>query len=325
MAFYFMLDFLRSMHYQMPASFLPDDLSIPLSTGLPFRRTYHNLILGTDDSLPTDLSNNDLLLLLLGIVSDVLALQHMLGPTFSCPSNHPGLCHLASMDVEPEDIGSSMLHDETPGLSDGFESFMGHARETYDPASQYTNPFLPFTALEEYRRMSRILMVGLGRWRHMFLLNETSPQREEKADYSVMALFHLGRLLLSAGPDLLAFSAAVGYGDEGISDADVPPKPHISKAVLKISWAILEAIEAQHRASQTTGLTPLWNPIAAFYAALVAWASIDGKENWMDRVELSQTRRMFRLLRLELEDMVWPCAAAMSSILRDLELRSEAV
>lgn len=323
MSFYFMLDFLRSLHYQVPASFYADDLFIPLSTGVSFRQAYRGLVLGTNN-LPTGLISHDLLLLLLGILSDIVALQNTLGPALTRFGHHPGLQHLTCVDME---LFGHDVPRETPRVSSPCEALLGDANEEYDPAAQYVNHFLPSTALDEYRRMSHSLMGGLVRWSHLFALHEESSQHVENSDNSLMTLFHLGRLLLSAGPDLFTFSALAGYGGAGSFGAPAPmdsrATPRITGATLKISWAILESIESQRDKSETPSLTPLWNPVATFYAALVAWASMHGQQSLTKRTELSQARRLLRLLRLELDDMVWPCSAVMSSILRDLEVRTE--
>lgn len=314
-AFYFLSDILRSLNYGMPSSFRAFDLSIPLASGTSFRTAYESLVIDLKPCGALD-DPDDSLLMLLGILSEILTLHYWLGPISLCSENSE----------------APFQSDRSPSASyDAPNIYPDLALDTQARVHRTTcNPFLHATGPAEHLRISTSLRTSLVLWEGICLIKDKRnlhQRNEHEPTEGLVPLYLFCHLLLSGGPAILLLPRMLGYSPDAQFKAPersvLSGLPRLSKKTIDIAWQTLDALEDERRSftdqqSTTFRMTPLWNPIITFYAAIVIWTSLHVPDSLNNDHGPAHTRRMLRLFEIELKDMQWSSAQTMSGILNKL-------
>lgn len=273
--------------------------------------------------LPSGLSSDDYLLLLVALLSDIISLVHSVGPL-----------------LEPE---ASPRDQALPGRTQHASANHGISND-HDRHPPYSNPLLPFCATSEFKLMRRRFRRGLKVWCASVGLFE---DRKPAVDSTVIPLMYFCHMMLECGPEVGVLPALAGYKPESHQPSNAQPDGqasrtsievtlHFSDAALSDAWQVLETIEAQDHygddPSRGTGIapapsrppiTPIWYPLVVFYAALVVWARMkEDRENKRGTGGVLLARKkLLGTFQTELEQMKprWGCTKRMIDCIKALK------
>ncbi|KAL1889730.1 hypothetical protein Sste5346_008716 [Sporothrix stenoceras] len=341
--FYFLVDTLRAVHLQTLPALVPSQTSFPLSTGHSFQDLYTTLVVD-HAPLPTGLTSDGHLVLLLALVSDVVSLAHMAGAYLPHDIAYQGAC-------STERPLFDKLHPTVRerGIT---EADIQRSR----PGAGYVNPFLPSTATSEYLVVRRRLYSALDAFcRSVGLASGTAapttaspaamPIPDQLPDHvlapsfdpTIVPLVQFCRMALEAGPTAHLLPALAGYTPQDPA-ADVPSPAaslvdwhavglRFTNVTVSSAWQVLETVDGSHRhghAAEEPGLiTPIWYPILVFQAALVLWGqTMEAKDSARvaGGVVLAK-KKVLGAFQLELEQMTpaWGCTKRMIDTIKALK------
>ncbi|KAL2826248.1 hypothetical protein BDW59DRAFT_161085 [Aspergillus cavernicola] len=297
----FLIDTLRSIMLDIPASLHSADLTIHLSTDQTFHEVYNTQLI-SNRTLPSTLNQEDHLLIILALLSDIIHLHHWLGPL---------------VDVNIRNGGQPRFPDPSSLLKGeyGME----------DPRTQCANVFLPFSASMEWIRCIQTVQNSLASWRQSVEGNKSkSLQGSHASVASIMALYYFCQLILSGGSEVLTLPQQLGYSPNQVCKprgqrADTR-FPHVSDETTDSAWKVLDllgAVKATGKHDDVDHVVePVWLPMVVFYGGLVVWTSLQRPAQ--GPMAGPRTPKLVRLFEMELRDMVWPCATTMADFLKNL-------
>lgn len=299
MSYYFLIDILRSLQSWSPLSFQPFDLHIHLSNGEPLSSVYRDLI--TETQLITcPLASEDVLLLILAILSEILTFHQWLGPMVSPVSR-----------FQPDSPVSQATHSERDLHLLAHES---HGRV-------YHNSRPSFSVGTEYQRISTSLGSALDK------LETTLPQAPPKqwhAYRNLDTLLYFNRLILSGGSQVLSLLTLVNYSAEGGFRAPgvIPDEalPRFDSVCLHNALCILESVDldGSETSENYSAWPPVWCPLVLFYAGIVIWTSLRDPSRFKPTSLRPCYPKTLKMVEFEMRKMKWPDAAVMADILQHL-------
>ena len=260
-------------------------------------------------ALPQNLSTDDYLLVLIGILSDINILLCAVGP-------------FASM-YRSVLRGAESSRSTSQGLPAG--SINRSLLETY-------NPHVPFTADYEYRRTKSQLAQSLVTWESSFRSRQDgirSDIAEDNSTSTVWPLFYFCSLLIESGPTIFLLPSLAGYGAEankmGFSKQHSGPQMgqlsmNFGTTSFEAALKILECVQASKNdepidttMSNTDGdlqqpCRPIWYPLALFYGALLVWGRMLEDQRAIQHTQtasgiLLTSRGFLRMFQAELKEL----------------------
>lgn len=277
-------------------------------------------------NLPSNLSTDEYILILVSILADINTLSSSIGPlTSECFSIRDHARKLVDQKFEnrsPDRLESSSNLSTATGMNTEF------------PERDF-NPYVPFTADHEYRRVMKSLQRSLDIWESSFRARTIVPDTQSiLTDRTIWPLWHFSKLLVEAGPSLYVIPSLVGYSknEHGMLPVSFEPRmiePHrlgirFNESTVQSAVEILEAVEADRKSQkpQQIRLCPIWYPFALFYGALVVWSRMredEKAQNHPKRLFLASTK-LLQTFQTHLEDhkSTWACAERMASVVESL-------
>ena len=272
MSYFFLLDTLRALHHNVSPQFCRSELFITMpASNHDFYDIYSRLI-NEGQGLPTNLTQaEDAALLLAALLSDLI------------------MVHRAStnFDLAPVDLPDL----QTPTSRNPLPNF---------------NPYVPFSAATESKRMWAQLERGLELWHERF---------KQCVSEDVLALFHFCRLF-SSYPQVLSLPFRAGYRpavDTNTSATAPVPGAAVGDATMRHVWLVVDHINVERLSDRA--VCPVWLPVITYLTALVMWANL--RTSSTSRLSHG-TLKVLGLFKMELQHVPWPCCTEMIKNLDDL-------
>lgn len=315
----------------------PGELSFPLKTGNNFKSLYTALL--SDSQLSNfDLFSGEFMLLLLALLSEIISFQYAFTPLLESSDSQQTKSGVRNRTSTRGNAGvnvpMSLYEDNRRHIT---------AQNTLEPtefASGYVNPFLPFSAEVECKRIKHQFNKALDKLRATARDTSNSdpqPDGEHRGGFNKthLPLLHFCRMVLEAGSDLWLLAALSGYvplpkdsSEENITVAPITANsntvPLFDSATVSAAWQVLEAIKANdtYTGSDAVGsITPVWYPLIVFYAALVVWSAIIHDSSTSDPSFIAPARkRLLGTFCQDLESMKpqWGCTKRMTKVIKGL-------
>lgn len=312
MNFYFLVDTLRAVHFGVASTFSVDWLIQNSSKATDDFRDVYRAFVHKDRPLPTTMSSDDHLLILVAILSDIHSLLLSLGPLIM-----PDLqdCQAQCGDARGDD---AFISPELLALP----------KQVF--SSQDCNPFLPFTARSQYDHMKKVLYRAIEAWRASIRAqNSEVDDGVSDNNQMLLPLMHFCHLLLEAGPGIYVTSELAQYPSGAPINAgnDSPSKLGVrfSDATMNAAMEILEVIgrtslQMELNVNGTARRTaPISYPLVTYFAGLVVRARVLEGEEGTNLPKgafknISAPRKLLDIFRVELRKMesTWACASHMS-------------
>lgn len=294
MAYYFLLDQMRSLLFSSPASFQPALININLSNNYSFSSVYEDMV-AKQTPLPVDLDEDDYLLLLLGIISDVISCHRSLGVT-------------------------TPRRPATENDSEYMSSSNGN---------KYNNPTLVLSVEGEYARTLQGFKTALSLLESDYMSKYNRPA-PSKADPRLDLLFQFGRMISEGDLSFLILPQSTGLAPSSnfqapadLSSIQIPP---ITGAMVSHAWSIWETHDSKvcEYTDNTVELSSLWSSICLFYAGLAIWANIHQAMSRLPKDSKDSPRHSINSIGLfesALREGSSPLSRTFAGILRSLRLR----
>ena len=283
MAYYFLIDTLRSLQTFTPTSFHPHHMSIPLSDGTSFAEIWQQLRHG---SPPDDMkmTPDDALLFVVSVLSETLSLHQWLAP-LAC--------------------------SEISNSTDIFAT------------SAYSNPHFGLNPWMEYQRLVKRLRSVMDRLENIFrrLSLDSDPVFRHALPLTQFTRMVLsGGFQVLSLPAIVGYCAGSDFAlPEGIPDDAVPA---LNDECLHHALSIVELVDApltpRPDKSASAAMTPLWQPTVLFSAGLVIWTRLRHHRTAPATELRPYYPQTLWIVELQLRHMHWPNGLVMAGFLERL-------